>query len=145
VLPVLRILFPIVTGAIVAGLSVALEARPELYASDVLVRPKLPPKGERVPRMVTVRDDGGPQNGPVQRHGFGFNVWAENGVAAERLARMCMGILPTLADGAPVVRVSDLTGPFEVVDESSDKLTVDGDTLHHYYFACQVTSRGSDL
>jgi len=142
---VLRILFPIVTGAIVGGLSGALEARSELYTDDVLVRPRLPEKNHRVQRMVTVRDDGGPQNGTVQRHGFGFNVWAENGVNAERLARMCMGILPTLADGAPIVRVSDMTGPFEVVDESTDKLTVDGDTLHHYYFACQVTSRGTDL
>lgn len=144
-LPVLRVLFPITTGSLVSGLSVALEARDESYAADVAVSRVLPSAPERVKRMVTIRDDGGPQDGTIQRHGYGFNVWAESSTKAEMLARLCMGILPTLADGAPIVRVSSLTGPFEVIDSGKDLMVVDGKTLSHYYFACQVSSRGTDL
>lgn len=141
----LKVLFPVVTGAVCAGLDAALGARTEPYTEDVTVVPKLPPEGERTARMVTVRFDGGPQDGPLQSNGFGFNVWAETSVNAEKLARMCMGVLPAIANGAPVVRVAGFTGPFEITDETTDLLTVDGVTLSHFYFACQVTSRGTDL
>lgn len=141
----LRVLFPIVTGRLVSGLKSGLDARAESYTDAVLVQPKLPPAGSRIARMVTVRDDGGPQNGPTQSHGFGFNVYAESSVVAEKLARMCMGLLPTLADGAPVTRVSNLSGPFEIVDDATDLLTVGTTTLAHYYFSAQVASRGTDL
>lgn len=140
---VLEILFPI--PPLVNGLRAALNARGESYASLVRVQRDLPRAGSRTQRMVTVRNDGGPQDGPIQKHGYGFNVWAETAVNAEKLARLCMGILPTLADGAPIVRVGNLSGPFEVVDETSDLVVVGGITLHHYFFSAQVWSRGSDL
>lgn len=139
------VLFPITTGRIVAGLGSGLAARDEAYTENVKVQPKLPPANQRWQRMVTVRSDGGPQVGVVQRHRYGFNVWAESPVNAEKLARMCMGLLPALADGSPVVRVTDLSGPFEIIDDASDLLIVGGKTLTHYYFSAQVWSRGSDL
>jgi hypothetical protein len=138
-----RILFPITTGRIVSGLATGLLARAESYTDNVLVQPKLPATKQL--RMVTVRDDGGPQDDTVQRHGYGFNVWAESSVIAEKIARMCMGLLPTLADGAPIVRVSNLSGPFEIVDEATDRAVVGTTTLSHYYFSAQVASRGGDL
>lgn len=138
-----RVLFPIVTGEVVSGLKAALAARVESYCSNVLVQPKLP--ATKQSRMVTVRDDGGPQDDFVQRHGYGFNVWAETSVNAEKIARMCMGILPTLADGSPIVQVSNLSGPFEVIDDATDLLVVGSTTLSHYYFSAQVASRGGDL
>lgn len=142
---VVDILFPIVTGRVVTGLRSALGARPEPYTSDVLVEPRLPHTSRRQRRMVTVRDDGGPQDQVIQRRGFGFNVWAENSVAAEKLARMCMALLPGFADGSPIVRVAGLSGPFEVQDEGTDLMSVDGVTLSHFYFSAQVWSRGADL
>lgn len=142
-LVVRRILFPIVTGEVVAGLKSGLAARPETYCSNVLVQPKLPDAKQA--RMVTVRADGGPQEDMIQRHGYGFNVWAESSVNAEKIARMCMGILPTLADGTPIVRVANLSGPFEVIDDGTDLLVVGSTTLSHYYFSAQVWSRGADL
>lgn len=142
---VLRVLFPIVSGAVINGLRDALNARTESYTSNVRVQAKLPRESSRVKRMVTVRDDGGPQVGPVQQHGFGFNVWAEDSVISEKLARMCMAVLPSLADGSPIVRVGSLSGPFEVVDEATDLVVVGGDTLRHFYFSAQVWSRGGGL
>lgn len=143
--PLVDILFPITTGRIVSGLSAGLVSRAETYTDDVKVQPKLPPAHLRQQRMVTVRDDGGPTVGVVQRHGYGFNVWAETSVNAERLARMCMALLPALVDGSPVVRVTGLSGPFEILDEGTDLLSVGGRTLSHYYFSAQVWSRGADL
>lgn len=140
----LEVLFPIVTGRIVAGLSAALTARAEPYTSSVTVTPKLPAESLRTNRMVTVRNDGGSQD-VVQRHRYGFNVYAESSVAAEKLARMCMALLPTLADGAPIVRVSGLSGPYEIQDERTELVIVGTTTLSHYYFTGQVTSRGTDL
>lgn len=142
---VLRVLFPVVTGAVVAGLKAGLAGRAEPYTDDVKVQPKLPPNGARSLRMVTVRDDGGPQDGALQSHGYGFNVYAESSVVAEQLARMCMAILPTIADGSPVVRVGNLSGPFEILDDATDLLAVGDTTLAHYYFSGSVTSRGTDL
>lgn len=95
--------------------------------------------------MVTVRHDGGPQDGPLQRHGYGFNVWAESSVKAELLARLCMAILPSLADGKPIVRFSSFSGPRDPLDRESDLFVVNGKTLSHFYFSCQVASRGTDL
>lgn len=138
-----RILFPITTGRIVSGLATALLARPESFTDDVFVQPKMP--ATRRSRMVTVRADGGPQEDMVQKHGYGFNVWAESSVVAEKLSRMCMGLLPTLADGAPITRVTSLSGPFEVIDQGTDLLVVGSTTLSHYYFSAQVWSRPADL
>lgn len=142
-LRVFKILFPIVTGAVVTGLSTALTARPEAYTDDVVVQPKRPSAPSL--RMVTVRDDGGPTDGPIQRHGYGFNVWAETSTNAELLARMCMALIANLPDGAPIVQVSNMTGPFEVLDEGTDLLTVGTTTLSHFYFAAQISARGADL
>lgn len=139
------VLFPLVTGVVVSGVKSALGARPESYASGVVVQPKLPPEAYRAQRMVTVRNDGGPTEGVLRRHRYGFNVWAESPVNAEKLANLCMAVLPALADGDPLVAVQEFTGPFEVVDDLTDILTVGGVTLSHYYFSCVVSYRGTDL
>ena len=138
-------LFPIVSGSVVAGLKTGLAGRAEAYTDDVLVQPKLPIATQRRKRMVTVRDDSGPDDGVLKRHRYGFNVWAESSVNAEKLALMCMGILRTMPDGQPITSVTELSGPFEVVDETTDILTVDGVTLYHYYFTGVVAVRGSNL
>lgn len=138
-------LFPIVTGRVVAGLSDGLVGRPEPYTDNVLVQPKLPVASQRRKRMVTVRDDSGPDDGALKRHRFGFNVWAESSVNAEKLALMCMAIVRTLPDGQPITSVTDLSGPFEVLDDSTDILSVDGVTLHHFYFSGVVSVRGMNL
>lgn len=139
------VLFPLATGTVVSGLRSTLAGRSEAYASGVTVQPKLPAEAQRTQRMVTVRNDGGPTEGVLRRHRYGFNVWAESAVNAEKLANLCMAVLPALADGDPVVAVQEFTGPFEVIDDLTDILTVGGVTLSHYYFSCVVSYRGTDL
>lgn len=142
---VVDVLFPIATGHVIGRLGDMLAARGESAAADVSVWRVLPPKGERSKRMVTVRDDGGPVEGVQSRRRLGFNVWAESSVKAERLALICMGLVGSMADGSPVTAVDSVSGPFEVLEASKDLLTVDGDTLAHYYFSARVSVRGSDL
>ena len=142
---VVDVLFPITSGLVVAALATALDARAESYASDVSVSRVLPPALERTARMVTVRDDGGPKDGIQSRRQLGFNVWAETSVAAEQLALLCMALVEAMPDGQPITFVDNVSGPFDVVDDSTDLLVVDGTTLSHFFFTARVSVRGVDL
>lgn len=137
------VLFPIATGPVIAGLKTFLAGRVEAYADDVTFGTKLP--ATKTLRMVTVRDDGGPAEGTLERRQIGFNVWAESRLNAELLARLLMGGVRTLPDGAPITSVDNLSGPFEVTDEQTDLLVVGSTTLSHFYFTARVSVRGSDL
>ncbi len=143
--PVRDVLYPIVTGPVIAGLKAFLTGRGESYASSVGVSRVLPPAAERTTRMVTVRDDGGPQVGVQERRQLGFNVWAESTVNGELLARLLMAGVQSLPDGDPITFVDEVNGPFEVVDTQSDLLVVSGVTLAHYFFTARVSARGTDL
>jgi hypothetical protein len=137
------VLFPIATGPVIAGLKTFLAGRGEAYAGDVHLSRKLP--YTKVPRMVTVRDDGGPTETTLERRQLGFNVWAESALNAELLARLLMAGLRTLPDGNPITAVDSMTGPFEIVDDQTDLLVVGSTTLSHYYFTARVSVRGADL
>lgn len=140
-----NVLYPIVTGPVIAGLKAFLTDREESYASTVSVSRVLPPAAERTSRMVTVRDDGGPQDGVQERRQVGFNVWAETTVNAELLARLLMAAVQTLPDGDPITYADQVNGPYEVVDAQSDLLVVSGVTLAHYFFTARISVRGTDL
>lgn len=95
--------------------------------------------------MVTVRDDSGPDDGVQSRRRQGVNVWAETSVYAEKLALFLMAAARTMPDGKPITAVDSLSGPFEVIDEGTDLLTVGNATLSHFYFTFRLSARGTDF
>ena len=142
-----NVIFPSSLGPLVKGIRAGLAVSDKPIASNVLTQPRLPvPPQERFQRrMITVRDDSGPDDGPQSRRRFGINVWAENHVAAEDLALLVMAILRNLPDGKPITLIDELTGPFDPQDAATDLITVNGATLAHYYFAGRATVRGSSF
>lgn len=90
--------------------------------------------------MVTVRDDSGPDDGVQSRRRYGFNVWAESALKAEKLALLCMAILRSAADGRPITLVDQLSGPYEIEDDP--QLVVANKNLSHYFFTGRITVRG---
>ena len=140
---VVDVLFPIATGPVIAGLKAFLAGRAEPYADDVWFGTELP--ATKTARMVTVRDDGGPTEGTLERRQLGFNVWAESRLNAELLARLLMGGLRTLPDGDPITSTANFSGPFKVTDEQTDLVVVGSTTLSHFFFTARVSVRGADL
>lgn len=139
---VLEVEFPITTGVVVASFKAALSASSRPYASGVKVQPKLPAKASWANRMVTVRDDSGPDDATQTRRRQGVNVWAETSVYAEKLALFLMAAARAMPDGDPVTATDSFSGPFEVVDEASDLLTVGNTTLSHFFFTFRLSARG---
>lgn len=135
------VIFPSSVGILVRSIRAGLTASDSLVASQVTVQPKLPEVKKL--RMVTVRDDSGPDDGSQSRRRFGCNVWAESPTVAEDLALLCMAVVRGVADGKPVTLVDQMSGPFEVIDETTDLYSVGGKTLSHYYFSGRVSVRGS--
>lgn len=136
-----NIIFPPTTGKLCAVLRAGLTAAAVPYSSGVTVQPELPT--DKTARMVTVRDDSGPEDGVQSRRRYGFNVWADSSVDAENLALLCMAILRNAADGKPITFVDQLSGPYKVPTDAP--YTVDGKSLTNYFFTCRVSVRGSNL
>lgn len=133
------LIFTPVTGRVCEVLRSGLTASLEGYASGVTVQPKLP--ATKAARMVTVRDDSGPDDGVQSRRRYGFNVWATSAIEAEKLALLCMAILRNAPDGKPITRVDQLSGPYEIDDEP--QMTAEGKNLAHYFFTGRITVRGT--
>lgn len=142
---VLEVEFPITTGLVVAGFKAALTDSDRPYASAVKVQPKLPPDGQRALRMVTVRDDSGPDDGTQTRRRQGVNVWAETSVYAEHLALFLMAAGRSLPNGRPITATDQFSGPYEVTDDATDLLIVNGVTLSHFFFTFRLTARGTNF
>jgi hypothetical protein len=131
---IFRVRFPISDGTVVAALKMALTAW-----TGLTVQPKLP--ATMTKRVVTVRNDGGPQELSRASRRYGVNVWADTSVDAENLALDAMEGLTTLADGSTFLSVGSFTGPFEIPD--SPAYTFGGASMTHFYFAFQGTVKGS--
>jgi hypothetical protein len=138
-----NITFPSTTGLVVSRFKAALASTSQPHMSNVRVQPKLSPEGSRSTRMVTVRDDSGPDNGPMTRRRYGVNVWAEDSVTTEKLALYLMAVARIVPDGKPITSTDSFSGPFEVIDTETDLLTVDDQTLTHFFFTFRLTARGS--
>jgi hypothetical protein len=89
-------------------------------------------------RMVTVRDDSGPQDLVQERRRQGINCWAAPG-EVERFARACMRIFRVHRGGG--IHLDQFSGPFEVSDETP--YVVDGVELAHFYFTCRASVKGT--
>jgi len=136
-----NIIFPPTTGKLCAVLRAGLTAAAVPYSSGVTVLPELP--ATKTARMVTVRDDSGPDDGVQSRRRYGFNVWADSSVDAENLALLCMAILRNAADGKPITLVDQLSGPYKVPTDAP--YAVNGKSLTNYFFTCRVSVRGSNF
>lgn len=137
------VIFPSTIGTVVSKIREGLAESGSEYAPGVKVQPKLPPQPQRVQRMITVRDDSGPDDGTQTRRRYGINVWAESPVAAEQLALLTMAVCRNMADGQPITLVDQVSGPIEI-DETTPLLagTV---LLFHYYFTFRLTARGANF
>lgn len=129
--------FPITDGAIVSVLRAGLVAR--WGSSGLVVQGKLP--DAKVRRMVTVRNDSGPQEERISRRRYGVNVWADDPVDAENMALDVLAILQTMATGFPIVSADSFSGPFEVSDDP--QMTVANKNLTHFYCAFRASVKAS--
>ena len=129
-----RVRFPISDGAVVVALKGGLTGW-----TGLTVQPELPDVMTK--RVVTVRNDSGPQELSRASRRYGINVWADNSVEAENLALDAMEGLTALANGSPFLSVGSFTGPFEIPD--SPAYTFGSTSMTHFYFAFQGTVKGS--
>ena len=128
---ILDIKFPSTDGAVVARLKAVLSAH-----NPVTVQPLLP--ATKTKRMVTVRNDSGPQTGVLARNRYGINHWAETRALAEQMALDAMAGMRRV----PGMVVDEFSGPYEIPDEVP--YVVAGATLSHYYWTCRVSARGTN-
>lgn len=115
------VVFPDVELWATGHLRSALAARAESYAADVFVSNAVP--AGRRDRMVIVRRDGGPRLDVVREAArLTVRVWGKTEQEATDLARLVRALLWAAPNGAPVLKVSDLSGPSPVADESGQPL-----------------------
>lgn len=125
--------FPDVTLWATGWLKTALAARAEPYASGVFVGQSVP--NPRETRMVTVRRDGGPRLDVVREAArIGVNVWAATELDVSDLARLVRALLWSAPDGAPVCKVTELSGPSPIPDVAPRR-----------YMSFELIVKGSDL
>lgn len=117
------VVFPDVELWATGYLRTALAARPEAWASAAWVDIKVP--NPRHDRMVIVRRDGGPRLDTVREAArLTVRTWGKTEKEAADLARLVRALLSSSADGDPVCRVIDQSGPSAVPDESGQPLRV---------------------
>ena len=122
-------------GAVVAALKTGLSGW-----APLTVQPKLPATPAR--RMVTVRNESGPQEGVQSRRRYGINVWADSSVDAEKIALDAMSVLRGLPNGKPITATDQFSGPFEIEDETP--YIVVGKNLTHFYFTFRLSARATN-
>lgn len=127
------ITYPSTIGLVVTTLRTFLTGR---TWTGVTVQPKLP--STKTARMVTVRDDGGSDRDGVERRRHSLNVWADDPVVAEDLARdVAAGVRSAL-------RATNISVT-EVEDDTDTALSVGGKTLTHYLVAFSLVVRATNL
>lgn len=107
--------------------------RPGLFPAPVWVSSTVP--DPRRDRMVIIRRDGGPGlPGNRDAPRVTVNVWAPSEAEVNQLAARIRALLVALlADGQPVCRVDDLSGPVAVPDDSRQ---------HRVFFTQEWITRG---
>lgn len=126
--------FPISDGVLVTGLRSGLSGK----WGPLTVGTQLPATKTR--RMVTVRDDSGPQENSVSRRRQGVNVWADSLVDAQNLALDAMAVCRLLPGGV-IAATTTFSGPYEIEDDP--QLTVGNKNLFHYYFVFTAHVKGN--
>lgn len=99
----------------------ALAASGAAVAAGVKVDNKVP--NPRPAKLVAVRRDGGPRLDAAREAArLAVRVWATTEADATALANLVRALLDVAADGDPVLRVDQLSGPSPVADESGQPL-----------------------
>lgn len=130
-----RIIFPDVELLICGLLRDALAGRAEPYAAGVYVGTTVP--NPRLPRMITVRHDGGARiDAALETAQLGINVYASTETDVNDLARLTRALLWAAPNGKPLTRVDDVSGPVAVPNESGQFLR---------YLTVEATLRGEPL
>lgn len=135
------VLFPDAVLSTCTRLRADLAARSESYTSNVYVGDKMPTDANNKPtrkdRMVILRRDGGPRlDGAREAVRLGVRVWAMTDQDVNDLARMVRALLWASADGDPVVRVDDQSGPTDLPEDSGQPCR---------YLVVELITRGSNL
>jgi hypothetical protein len=137
----MNIIYPPTTGKLCAIARTALSATPLPYSTAVTVLPEL--AEVKTSRMVTVRDDSGPDDGVQTRRRYGVNVWASTPSDAENLALLLMAIYRSCADGKPITATDSFSGPYSIPDDPA--YVVASKSLSHYFFTMRVSARGASF
>lgn len=132
---VAEVKFPVTDGTIVTAIRTALTVS---WSTGLTVQRKLP--ATLTNRMVTVRNDSGPQDRQSLRR-YGINVWADDSLEAEQIALDAMAGLRSLAGTGAIAAADQFSGPFEIDDDPP--FTVSGESLTHFYFTFRATVRGT--
>lgn len=106
-------------------LRTTLAARPESFASDVIVDNTEPEPGGTFPeRLIVVRSDGGPATSIVTDEvAVGITVFAgtqalpQDGIDLARLVRALVSDCASLERGNPVAAVTQSNGPYRVAEQ----------------------------
>lgn len=106
--------------------------------SDLTIGRKLPKIKTR--RMMTIRNDSGPQENVQSRRRYGFNFWADDSADAENMALDFAAALSVAADGDPITFVDGFSGPYEIDDDP--QMTVGNKNLFHFYSTARISVRG---
>lgn len=146
---IVDVIMPKTTGEIVAALKAAYAASSLPFTSGVSVGGKLP--ATRTARMVSIRDDSGPDDGVLTRRRQGVNVYAAQRVVsgkvvetdAEDLALFTMAVLRKLPGVGSIKATDTFSGPFEISDDPP--MTVGNLNLNHFYFTFRLTAKGADF
>jgi hypothetical protein len=127
--------FPISDGTVIAGLKAGLTSWSGLSVQRT--RPDTMTK-----RVVTVRNDSGPQEGAQSRRRYGINIFADSSVDAENLALDAMREARRLAGIGPITATDQFAGPFEI--EEDPEFVFGGVLMAHFYFTFRCSVRGTN-
>lgn len=129
------VLFAPLADLVADRLGALLAASGQAVARGVSVATTVPTA--RPQKLVTVRRDGGARRDlSLEDARLGINVWAPDESAVDALTALVRALVATLADGAPVCRVREASGPVDVSAASAQA---------RRYFTVEVAVRGAQL
>lgn len=129
--------FPVTDGLLVSHTRTHLIATG--FGTGLTVQRKLPDTKTR--RMVTFRNDSGPQDLTRSLRRYGINGWSDDSLDAEKMLIEVMAGLRLLPGVGAIKFTDSFTGPFEIDDDPP--ITVGNQNLTHFYCALRVGVKGS--
>lgn len=108
------VLFPDAELWATGALRTALAGRSEPYKAGVIVAHAVP--ATRPDRLVTIRRDGGTEDGLFDQPRFGVNVWTQTEKDAADLSRLVAALLRGLPGDGVCTYMRQVSGPSTVPD-----------------------------
>lgn len=129
--------FPGTDGVVVSNIRTRLVANG--FATGLTVQRKRPDTMTK--RVVTVRNDSGPQDLTRSMRRYGVNGWSDDSDDCEKMLLEAMAGLRLIPGTGSIVLADSFTGPFEIEDDP--QITVGGKNLYHFYCALRVGVKGA--